>query len=231
MSLWNFGNLGASCNKEAKLIKEFLECVGVDFSINNESQTGFISKEYRPKFEGSIKNKVNNLLDIYNIVNDLFDDDVVIYYSWEQGNSISDYFKRHEEIYNSITKKITIGDCEYCYGTDEIFGKNIYRVLKKQIEEEAKKQNVQVEWASGLFPSTDEFADFCDSYIERLGGLPSLGKKVIEKEIISNEEINQNLVNKIFENAENKGFLELVNVINEKYKILPNLQNISEEEC
>ncbi len=221
MASWNFGNLGASCNKETKLVEEVLECVGVDFSIINESQTGFISEEYRPKFEGSIKNKVKNLLYIYDIVNDLFDDNVFLYYSWEYGNSISDYYNRHEEIYNPITKKIIIVDCEYCYGEQEIFGKNVYKVLKKQIEDEAKKQNISVKWDSNLFPSTDEFADFCDEFIDSLGGLPDLGKKIEEKDIPSNKEVNKTLIKKIADTAGKNGLLELVNAIKEKYGVTP----------
>ena len=224
MASWNYVRLGASSKNNEEDIEQLLECLGVDIDNACMTETGYISNNYRPNCEGNIKKEPNNLIEIYNLANELFDT-VFIYYSWEMGSNTSDYYKRHEEIYNPITKKINIGDAEYDYGSQEIFGENVYEVLKEKIEEEAKKQNIPIKWSSKLIPSTDEFADFCDSFIMSLGGLSTLGKKQEEKDILTNKKVTQTLIKKIADKAGKNGFIELVNVIKEKYNIVPKVIN------
>ncbi len=51
-----------------------LECLGVDFTMNNETESGIISNKYMPQFEGMIKTNITDLLDVYYIANGLFID-------------------------------------------------------------------------------------------------------------------------------------------------------------
>ncbi len=196
MASWNYGRLGASSKNNEKGIEQLLKCLGVDIDNTYMTETGYISNNYRPKYQGMIESKPNNLSEIYTIANELFDT-VYIYYSWEIGNNTSDYYNRHEEIYNPITKKINIGDVEYDYGSQEIFGKSIYVVLKDKIEEEAKKQNIPIKWNFNGMPLTDEFADFCNSFIENLGDLSTLGKRQEEKDIPTNKKVTETLIKEI----------------------------------
>ena len=224
MASWNYTRLGASSKNNEEGIEQLLECLGVDIDNEYMTETGYISNNYRPKFEGNIDEEPDDLLEIYNLANELFDE-VYIYYSWETGNNTSDYYKRHEEIYNPITKKINIGDAEYDYGSQEIFGENVYEVLKEKIEEEAKKQNIPIKWNSELIPSTEEFADFCDSFIANLGDLSTLGKRQEEENIPTDEEISQTLIEEIADKAEENGYIELLNAIKEKFNIVTEIIN------
>ena len=58
MFIWKFGSLGSFCKNNSKIIEELLECIGADFNLINETETGFLSNEYKPQFEGNIKKRL-----------------------------------------------------------------------------------------------------------------------------------------------------------------------------
>ena len=100
MASWDFSNLGASLkNGNALLLKQLLECCGVDFSEVHGTETGTILKQFKPDFIGNLSIESINPIDIYMISNKYFRD-VYIYFEKENGNNTSDYYYRYEEIYN-----------------------------------------------------------------------------------------------------------------------------------
>ena len=220
MSFWDFANLGASCEeRDREYVKQLLECYGVDFGSIYESQTGYISDKYRPDIEGTTKRKSLEVLGLYLLANTLFSD-VTIYYAEEYGNNTSDDYNRREKIYNPKTKKVTIGEAGYCYGTSEIFGLNVYTVLQEQIEKAALEKGIPVKWNIDMFPATEKFEAFCGEYISSIGGLSQAGRRKREEEIPVGK-VSTSLIRRILTKASRSGYTKLADMINEKLELPP----------
>lgn len=217
MSSWRFSNLGASClNKDKKTVKQLLECCGVIFNeYLHGSEVGEINiMEFTPEIMGEIKFETDKVLDIFYLINTIFED-VTIYYEYEEGNNTSDCYLRKEIIYKPSTKRMLIGELEYEYGTYEAFGKTVYEILKKKMEDRAKAEGIEPKWEKDdyyLYPATDEFYDICEEVLEQNGGLEGLGTKKSSKKI-PKREINVLLAMKAIENANKLGYTELATLI------------------
>ena len=220
MSSWDFSNLGASCaEQDREYVKQLLECFGVDFGPVHESETGRISDRYLPNMEGTTERGRDEVLGLYLLANMLFSS-VTVFYAEECGNNTSDYYSRWEEIYDPDTKKVTIGEARYCYGTSEIFGRSVYLALREQIEKEAMEQGVTVKWSRSMRPVTKQFRAFCDGYVDSIGGLRQAGRKQREEDIPAGK-IKIPMLRRILTKASRLGYVHLADMINEKFEIPP----------
>ena len=119
MGSWNFSNIGFSCiNKNVERVKEVLECMGIDFDDSRDSEDGVINEMFLNIVEKGCNHSDFKPLEIYLIVNNIYNN-TTIFFETEEGNNTSDWYSRHEEIYNPNTNKIMVGEYNYCVGEGE----------------------------------------------------------------------------------------------------------------
>lgn len=229
MGYWEYSNIGFSCaKKDAKQVRKLLECMGIDFDDFHGSEAGVINSKFW-NAELGYDNSGLKALDIYLIVNKLFKE-TTIFYESEEGNNTSDYYSRYEEIYDPKTNKILIGEKEYCYDGNEVFGKSAYDLIKEECEKAAKEKGIPIEWGE-YYPEGEEFYWLCEGILEEHGGIQGLGTKEYTKDI-SDIDIKQEDIIKIIDNAAKNGYNSLVDLILEAFNlnyISPFLSEASED--
>ena len=216
MGYWDFSNIGFSCiRKNEKQVEKLLECMGVDFEDGHGSEAG----EINSKFYGAKMGCDNTSLkpsEIYTIVNKIFENTTILYES-EEGNNSSDYYSRYEEVYDPKVNKVFIGECEYCYDGDEVFGESAYEIIKEECEEAAKKQNIPIEWGE-YYPEGEEFYYLCQGILEEHGGISGLGTRE-RTEDIQLAEINKDTIISLLNCAAQRGYNSLVEQITNAFEI------------
>ena len=124
MSSWDFLSIGFANGKNDKLIKKLLECLDVDFDNRYPSQTGEISMVFSPDYIGNM-DYYYEPIQIYCVVNKIFGP-TFIYYETEDGSDTNDSYSRYEEVYDPIKKEISVGETDYCYDGNFVFGDSVY---------------------------------------------------------------------------------------------------------
>lgn len=210
MGYWDYSNIGFSCTKKnAKQVKELLECMGIDFDALRGSEAGVIDSMFGDAEMGCDKSKLK-AVEIYTIVNKLFKDTTILYES-EEGNNTNDYYSRYEEIYDPKTNKILVGEENYCYDGDTVFGQSAYEIIKDECEKAAKEQGVPIEWGE-YYPEGDKFYSLCEGILENYGGIEGLGTKEYTEDI-PDTDIKQEDIISIIDNAAKKGYNSLVDLL------------------
>ena len=183
MGWWDFSNIGFLCDEQdINNVRNLLECLNVDFSFYNGSETGPVNYLFW-NVKVIIGNNDSELKpeEIYFIVNKVIKG-VTIFYESENGSNTSDAYYRYEEIYDPNKRKKYIGVKDYCYGEDEVFGQNVFSIIKEECEQAANERGIPVEWSYGS-PQGDCFRDLCYEILYAHGGLQGLGKRESIEEI------------------------------------------------
>jgi hypothetical protein len=216
MGSWDFSNIGFIGNKNnVENIKNLLEIMGINFEDVHGSETGSINKAFLDVDYIGENNGSFTPIEIYTIVNKLFKNTTILYEN-ENGNNTCDYYYRYEEVYKPKTKKIEIAEKDYCYDGNEVFGESAYEAIKDECEKEAEKQGIEIEWGDD-YPEGDEFYDLCESILEQHGGIEGLGTRK-DTETIENIEIENEKIDKLINIATEKGYNEIVDLLNKKFK-------------
>ena len=119
MGSWCFSNVGFICEKEnIENVKKLLECMGIDFDKVHGSEDGEINDMFWNVVDIGRDNSDFQPEEIYTIVNKVFENTIILYES-EEGNSISDWYSRFEEILDPKKNKIYCGEYDYCIGVGE----------------------------------------------------------------------------------------------------------------
>ena len=224
MGSWNFENIGASTIKEMKdMVKQTMECFGVDFEEVHCTETGVIDYTFSPDLVGSNVERIDPH-ELFLLLNQLFGS-TYVYYEAEEGNNTSDYYFREEKIYNPKTMEVRGGIKDYCYGDNEVFGESVYVVLQEEIEKKAMEKNIPISWDDeGYYFGPDwdneEFAELCEEVawnhsIEKLGT-----KQYVEE--IEIKELEDALIDTLIEKSTAKGYAELLLLLQEKNTELMN---------
>lgn len=227
MPSWCFRNIGFSCeSKDNILLKQLLECCGITFGIIDESEAGIVNTNiFHPSFIGTKSNELDiDANEIFQIANTLFNN-VYIFSEFEEGNSISDYYYRYEEIFNPNDKNNYIGEVNYDIGVGTIFYKSIYNYLRDEIEQQARKRNIKIQWdiddTGDIYISdeaSEDFCDLCQEIVDEDDIYYKFGKK---KEIkkIRKKKIKESLIQKISDKAGLLGYDEICDLIDKEYGI------------
>ena len=214
MGYWDYSNIGFACaKKNDKQVKNLLECMGIDFDDVHGSEAGEINSMFW-KAEMGCDNSELKAEEIFAIVNKLFKD-TTIFYESEEGNNTSDYYSRYEEIYDPKTNKISIGEKDYCYDGNEVFGESAYELIKEECEKAAKEQGIPVEWGD-YYPEGEDFYGLCEGILEDHGGIEGLGTKEYTKNI-SDIDIKQEYIISILDTAVKKGYDSLAGLLRETF--------------
>lgn len=180
---------------------------------------------------------------IYLIAKELFGD-IYLEYVEQEKNTICDWYKEEKIMYNKDNdgKKVKTS-CEFCYGDCTSNGRNVWVLLKEEIEEEAQKRNISIDWngegnldlyKSGLYPSSEEFYDFCNEILDKNGGLKGTSTIVNDEELIEEIEIMPEKIEMILENSQIYEYVNLEEKIEDKFKEIINdiyiYKNFNKEE-
>lgn len=216
MGSWDYCQIGFLCiRKNKKQVKKLLECMGVDFSVVYDSEAGQInSKFYEAKM--GCGHSTLEPSEIYTIVNKIFENTTILYES-ENGNNTGDYYSRYEKVYDPETKKVFIGEKNYCYDGDEVFGESVYEIIKEECEEAAKKRDIPIVWGE-YYPEGEEFYDLCQEILEEHGGISGFGTKEITEDIPA-VEVNKETVISLIDCAAKRGYNDLVKDITKAFDI------------
>lgn len=210
MGYWDYSNIGFSCaKKNAKQVRKLLECMGVDFVDLHGSEAGIINSKFWDAELGCDNSELKTEV-IYTIVNRLFEG-TTIFYESEEGNNTSDYYTRYEEIYDPKANIVFVGEKDYCYDGNEVFGQSAYDLIKDECEAAAKKQGIPIEWGD-YYPEGEEFYYLCEGILEDNGGIEGLGTKETTKEIPS-VEIQQEDIIRLIDDAAKRGYNSLVEML------------------
>lgn len=202
MSSWDFENIGFYNSDNPEQVKQFLECVGVDFTDVHASEAGTIGKQF---WNATMGENHSDLIPVklYEITNRLFGE-TVIFFEKESGSNTSDAYYRYEEIYDPKTNTVYIGERNYDYGEYLVFYESPYKLLKAECEEVAKEKDIPVKWDKDenyyLKPKGTKFSDLCDDILETHGGLSDLGTRqktenIPDDIIITDDDINNVITN------------------------------------
>ena len=207
MGYWDFQNMGYICKENKKGVEELLTCIGIDFSKRYASEAGEIhSMFFHPDVIMGLDDSWLDSKEIFAIVNRLFEGTFILY-EREFGDNTSDSYYRYEEVYDPENKKIYIGEKDYSYGDSEVFGKSVYELLGKEIEEEANKRNIQKD--------SDDFYDLCDEILESHGGLSEFITTKTRKKTIKTEKIKKENIERIIDTAVKLGYDSLATIISD----------------
>lgn len=214
MSSWDFLSIGFTNGKKDELIKKLLECLGVDFDERYSSQTGEISSAFSPDYIGDLAYYYEPI-QIYGLLNKIFGQ-TFLYYEAEEGNDTNDYYSRYEEIYDPINNEINVGETDYCYDGDTVFGESVYDLIKEECEEAAKKQNIPIEWGE-YYPEGEEFYWLCKGILDDNGGLSGLGTREETKTLdeVDKIKIETDIIDKILSTAKEKGYDDIEKIVTE----------------
>lgn len=218
MSYWDFKNIGFICDEEnIDNVKRLLECFGVDFDNPRGSEAGKINSTFwYEKGTGAYKGNYK-VSEIYSITNKLYGNTTILY-EHEDGDNTSDWYTRYEEVYDSKTNVIYIGERDYYYGDRMVFGENVYSIIKEECEEAAKRKGIPIEWGESewreLYPEDGEFYDICEDVIDNHGGLSGLGTREWT-EGIQDVEIGSDIIARLYKTASKKGYADLAALIKE----------------
>lgn len=150
-------------------MRNLLECLNNDFSCYNGSETGPVnSLLWHFKDIGDNQSEFKPE-EIYFIVNKVIKG-VTIFYERENGSNTSDAYYRYEALYDPRKGKKYIGEIDYCYGENEVFGQPVFSIIKEECERAAKERGIPVEWSYGS-PDGDDFCDLCYEVLYAHGGL------------------------------------------------------------
>ena len=211
MGYWAFSNLGFICDKENREeVKKLLECCGVNFAVQRGSETGSVNTAFLNVDCMGAYNRDFECAEIFYIANRLFNNTTILYEA-EEGASDNGWYSRYEEVYDPKTARKLIGDVDYCYDGNEVFGESVYKQIKDECEEAAREKKIPIGWGY-YYPEGDDFYDLCEGILERHGGLSSFGTRKSTEDIPS-VEISQEAIAKLIENASNKGYKSLVEKI------------------
>lgn len=247
MGSWDFTQLGVSTTKEnEELLKQLLECVGVNFDeYPCSSEAGYIYEDkgfyyslggdfygffydrcygYEPPFTP---------YDVFCIANVLFPG-TYVYFEHEDGNNTCDSYYREEKIYDPEEGKCFEGEYDYGYdGGGTIFGGSPYPLIKDECEELAKKRGVIIEWDEyGKEPANDDFSELCDEVLHENHRLQELATKKTERPVDYNGYDKKEMKQKIgvvLENATDYEYTELTALILDRFKDIlgTDLDNLS----
>ncbi len=202
MSSWDFENIGFYNSDNPEQVKQFLECVGVDFTDVHASEAGTIGKQFRNATMGENHSDLIPVK-LYEITNRLFGE-TVIFFEKESGSNTSDAYYRYEEIYDPKTNSIYIGEMDYDYGEGTVFNVSPYKLIKNECEMVAKERNIPIQWdirdCGDLRPTGDEFSELCEQIYDKHGGLEGLGTRqktenIPDDIIITDDDINNVITN------------------------------------
>lgn len=206
MSAFGSNYIRLDCNNlSEEQEKQFYECCGIMLDDYGSFEDKLTDKE------------LNN---IYAIISVLYGN-TTLYYEESEGHSVSDWYAGCEITYNknSSGKKET-KSYDYCYGDTTANGLNAWEILKKEIEMDAKKNKIEIDWCdeeSDLYPNYDNeiFSDLCRSILEKHGGLKELSTKT-KIVPIKDIKVDQSMVKSIIKNAKNKNYSNLVQLLEQK---------------
>ena len=218
MGYWNFSNIGFSCDKQDVInVRNLIECLGVDFNTFDGSETGAVNFRFRDINDiGSNKNTFNPE-QIFAITNKIFKN-VTIYYEREEGENTSDWYTRYEEIYDPKTQIIFIGEINYCYGENEVFGQNVFVVIKEECEQAAKNKGIPIVWDDD-YPEGEEFFDLCYEIIGEQGGLRKLGTRESRKSIPA-VDISEKQIDTLIGGLLEHGYNDLAIMVKDSYGVV-----------
>ncbi|SEQ85183.1 hypothetical protein SAMN02910369_02543 [Lachnospiraceae bacterium NE2001] len=217
-----FNNIGFSCKKDdEKQIKRLLEIIGVDFSASLEP-CFCMNFDY---FSNACMGRNNTSLgldEIFSILNRSFEEFILLG-EYEDYESWCDRHIRHEEVYDSKTNKIYIGDNEYCYGNMTMFGHSVYDLIKEECERKALERDVPVKWKEydlgvGVYPVGADFSDICEDVLDEKGDLEELGQKT-EIKNITIVNIAEEKIKKIIDEAAKYGYEDIVQLLNDSFDL------------
>ena len=141
MGSWCFSNVGFICEKEnIENVKKLLECMGIDFDKVHGTEDGEINDMFWNVVDIGRDNSDFQPEEIYTIVNKVFENTIILYES-EEGNSISDWYSRFEEILDPKKNKIYCGEYDYCIGVGEDKEVSEWKKDFENIEIEKDKMN------------------------------------------------------------------------------------------
>jgi len=185
----------------------------------------------------------DELDNMYAIAKELFGD-VYLEYVIQNKDTISDWYQEEKIIYNKDNngRKMKISG-EFCYGDCTSNGRNVWLLLKNEIETEAQKRNISIDWngeenldlyKSNLYPSSGEFYDFCNEILDKNGGLKGMSMVVNDEELIEEIEIMPEIIEMILENSQISGYAGLEEKIEDKFEKIINdiyiYKNFNKEE-
>ena len=148
-------------------------------------------------------------IQIDGIVNKIFGP-TFIYYETEEGSDTNDSYSRYEEIYDPIKKEISVGETDYCYDGNLVFGDSVYDFIKEECENAAKEKNIPIAWGD-YYPEGDDFYRLCERILEEKGGLKELGTRVDTQTLddVDKIEIEKDIVDKIISTAKEIGYEDI----------------------
>jgi len=217
----------------------FCDCIECDNIINCYDEV--ISKEIPLSIITCEGYKDEDELDsIYLIAKELFED-IYLEYSLLNEDTISDWYQEEKIIYKDNKKLKTIN--EYCYGNYTSNNKNVWVLLKEEIEEKAKIKNININWngeenldsnSSNLYPATEEFYDLCNEVLDEKGGLKEISKIIIDEKPIKDLKLLPEIFQMILENSQISEYTNIEDKLETKYKeIIDNIyiyKNFNKEE-
>ncbi len=216
MSYWDYSQIGFSCEKNGDRVHELLECFGIDFNDYQSSKAGYIGDFY-PDDVGGYKSDLS-VKEIYYIVNKVYSD-TTIYYESETGSDTNDSYRRYEEIYNPKDQIVYIGELDYCYDGDKVFGESVFDILRDECEAEAMEKGIPIEWG-GDYPEGEEFSDLCYEILEEHGGIYGMGERTDTKSLEDLKiEIESEKLKSIIDNAAKNGYNDLVEDITKAFEM------------
>ena len=217
MGAWDYSYVGYICSKNnEKMVKELLTCMGIDFKESSKrySELGAVNRLFSQMIDFGMNNKDYKACEIYAIANKLFDGTTILY-AEEDCCSDCDAYYRREEVYDHETNKKMIAEIDYSYDGRKVFGERAYDQFKEEIEEEARKRNIKIEW-DPYYRDDAAFDDLIDEIISEHGGLRYLGTRESIEDI---PEVNIDLdrITKLIDNAAEGGYDSLVDKLKEAF--------------
>lgn len=206
MGAFNSNNLRIECkNLTKEMEKQFYEC----YKINCD-EYGVLN--------GKLEKK--DLDNIYAIISIAFGD-TILYYEECKGHSVSDWYAGYKVSYNcNNSGKIRTKSYDYCYGENTANGINCWNLLKEEIENKAKKKNINIDWCkdnSDIYPNYDneEFSSLAEEILQHHGGLEGLS--TIEKNTsIKTIKVDSDKIKDIITKAKSSNFNKLVEILESK---------------
>lgn len=153
-------------------------------------------------------------------------EDISIYYEEKIDNYTGNYFSSFILNYNENNSNEKVMECYEYY--DDIFIEyetkeevNKYNYLKDEIEEEAKKKNIEIAWdgdIDSIYPreANKDFRELCEKILDDHGGIAGLATTIKRKSLSNKHLENQVDLESMLEIAEEKNYIELKKRILEK---------------
>lgn len=232
MGSWSYSRFGVTVDKsKEKLARQLMKCLDIplnDYEYNwaeLESSRDLI-EDYpdiigsADGFEEIFQGTVNVLYDIMLRLWGHAD----VYFTHEEGSSVSDYYNRFECVFKSENNKMNWATCIFCDGDNTVGaeGANPYCLLKDEIEETARKKNIPIAWVEEfgeLNPdcNNDAFYNLAfQIYLKRHDEIATeRGEQDINAMEIDEEYIA--LVNHLMAAAKESGYQELAELLMEKF--------------